>query len=65
MEFAQRHAITDVCILVSDVERSIDFYTKRLGFMLRRRAEGYPNLVAYVARMMTRYFPDHPWPAAV
>ncbi len=31
---------------------------------LRRRAEGYPNLVAYVARMMTRYFPDHPWPAA-
>lgn len=31
---------------------------------LRRRAEGYPNLVAYVARMMARYFPDHPWPAA-
>ena len=31
---------------------------------LRRRAEAYPNLVAYVARMMARYFPDHPWPAA-
>ena len=43
MEFAQRHAITDVCILVSDVERSIDFYTKRLGFKLRRRAEGFAD----------------------
>ncbi len=31
---------------------------------LRQRAESYPNLVAYVARMMARYFPDHPWPAA-
>lgn len=31
---------------------------------LRRRAESYPNLVAYVARMMARYFPDHPWPAS-
>jgi len=28
---------------------------------LRRRAEGHANLVAYVARMMARYFPDHPW----
>ena len=43
MEFAQRHAITDVCILVSDVERSIDFYTRLLGFRLRRRAEGFAD----------------------
>ncbi len=28
---------------------------------LRRRAESYSNLVAYTARMMARYFPDHPW----
>ncbi|MDP2331258.1 MAG: glutathione S-transferase family protein [Reyranella sp.] len=28
---------------------------------LRRRAEGHANLVAYTARMMARYFPDHPW----
>ena len=28
---------------------------------LRRRAESHANLVAYAARMMARYFPDHPW----
>lgn len=31
---------------------------------IRRRAETYPNLVSYAARMMARYFPDHPWPKA-
>lgn len=29
---------------------------------LRREAESHPNLVAYVARMMARYYPQHPWP---
>ena len=28
---------------------------------LRRAAEARPNLVAYVARMMQRYYPDHVW----
>lgn len=28
---------------------------------IRRRALRYPNLVAYAARGMKRYFPDHPW----
>ncbi len=28
---------------------------------LRRRAERYGNLVAYVDRMMARCYPDHPW----
>jgi glutathione S-transferase len=28
---------------------------------LRQRAEGYPNLTAYTARLMARYYPDHPW----
>ena len=31
---------------------------------LRHNAEGYANLVAYTARMMERYYSDHPWPAA-
>jgi glutathione S-transferase len=30
---------------------------------LRRRAERYANLVAYVDRMMQRYFPEHSWRA--
>jgi len=28
---------------------------------LRRAAENHPNLVAYVARMMRRYYPGHAW----
>lgn len=28
---------------------------------LRRKANAYPNLIAYVDRMMLRYYPDHPW----
>lgn len=28
---------------------------------LRRKAEDYENLVAYVERMMRRYYADHPW----
>jgi glutathione S-transferase len=31
---------------------------------LRRRAEGFCNLVAYVNRMMARYFPDFAWTTA-
>ena len=35
-------AITDVCLLVEDIDRTIDFYTK-LGFTLRRHAEGFAD----------------------
>ena len=41
MSFAQRYAITDVCILVKDTKRSIDFYVGKLGFELNRQAEGF------------------------
>jgi catechol 2,3-dioxygenase-like lactoylglutathione lyase family enzyme len=41
MRFGRRHAITDLCFLVESVERSIEFYVGRLGFSLRRRAEGF------------------------
>jgi len=30
---------------------------------LRQRAAGYANLVAYTARLMAHYYPDHPWMA--
>ncbi|MBV9221633.1 MAG: VOC family protein [Methylobacteriaceae bacterium] len=43
MGFAQRHAISDVCVLVEDVERSIRFYRDRLGFHLAHRAEGFAD----------------------
>ena len=41
--FAQTYRISDVCLLVADVERSIRFYQDRLGFALRRRAEGFAD----------------------
>ena len=40
------------------------FLTPFFDHPLRRRAEGFCNLVAYVDRMMARYFPDFPWIAA-
>jgi catechol 2,3-dioxygenase-like lactoylglutathione lyase family enzyme len=43
MEFAQRHAITDVCVLVRDIEASIAFYTEKLGFVLNHRAPGFAD----------------------
>lgn len=39
-------AITDICILVEDVERTIDFYTQKLGFEVRLRAEGFVDFQA-------------------
>ncbi len=43
MRFAQAHAITDVCFLVENADRAIDFYVNKLGFKLRRRAEGFAD----------------------
>ena len=43
MSLGKVHAITDVCILVEDVERTVRFYTEKLGFVLRRRAEGFAD----------------------
>ncbi|MEH2488599.1 VOC family protein [Bradyrhizobium sp. AZCC 2230] len=43
MEFAQRHAITDTCILVRDLEASIAFYRDKLGFALQHRAPGFAD----------------------
>lgn len=43
MVLGKLQAITDVCILVDDIERTVDFYTNTLGFELRRRAEGFAD----------------------
>lgn len=43
MGFAQRHAITDTCVLVRDLEASIAFYRDRLGFALLHRAPGFAD----------------------
>src|SRR5947209_15963390 len=43
MDFAQTYAITDVCVLCADVDRSIRFYADKLGFRLAHRAEGFAD----------------------
>jgi uncharacterized protein len=43
MEFAQRHAISDTCILVRDIEASVAFYRDKLGFALQHRAPGFAD----------------------
>jgi uncharacterized protein len=43
LQFAQRHAISDVCVLCRDIGRSIRFYTEKLGFELRHRADGFAD----------------------
>ena len=43
MKFAQAHPIQDVCILVTDIEASIRFYTEKLGFQLKHRAPGFAD----------------------
>ncbi|RUW14460.1 VOC family protein, partial [Mesorhizobium sp. M1A.F.Ca.IN.022.05.2.1] len=35
--------ISDVCLLVENIERTVDFYVGKLGFRLRRRAEGFAD----------------------
>jgi uncharacterized protein len=43
MEFAQRHAITDTCVLVRDLDASIAFYRDKLGFAPLHRAPGFAD----------------------
>jgi catechol 2,3-dioxygenase-like lactoylglutathione lyase family enzyme len=43
LEFAQRHAISDLCFLVEDADRSVAFYVDRLGFRLLHRAPGFAD----------------------
>ncbi len=35
--------ITDICVLVEDIERTVEFYTEKLSLKLRRRAEGFAD----------------------
>ncbi|PSH68948.1 lactoylglutathione lyase [Phyllobacterium brassicacearum] len=43
MIFGQKVKIKDICLLVEDIERTVDFYVNKLGFRMRRRAEGFAD----------------------
>jgi catechol 2,3-dioxygenase-like lactoylglutathione lyase family enzyme len=46
MTFGTTQKISDICLLVEDTERTIDFYVNKLGFKIRRRAEGFVDFQA-------------------
>lgn len=43
MSLSRLTKIKDICLLVEDIERTVDFYTGKLGLTLRRRAEGFAD----------------------
>jgi uncharacterized protein len=65
MEFDQLHAISEICLLVQDLDRSVAFYTEKLGFTVKNRHDGF---VAFESRgvglvvWQSSYVPDEPRP---
>jgi hypothetical protein len=43
MPLGHAKKISDVCLLVENIERTVDFYVNKLGFRMRRRAEGFAD----------------------
>jgi catechol 2,3-dioxygenase-like lactoylglutathione lyase family enzyme len=43
MPLGQAKKISDVCLLVENIDRTVDFYVNKLGFRMRRRAEGFAD----------------------
>ena len=46
-DFSELHAISDISLLVQDLDRSVAFYCDKLGFAIRRRTSGF---VAFESR---------------
>lgn len=46
MSLGTTKKISDICLLVENVDRTIDFYVNKLGFRIRRRAEGFVDFHA-------------------
>jgi catechol 2,3-dioxygenase-like lactoylglutathione lyase family enzyme len=65
MDFDQLHAISDICLLVQDLDRSIAFYTEKLGFTIKRRTEGFVSFESRGVSLVvwqSSYVPDEPRP---
>jgi catechol 2,3-dioxygenase-like lactoylglutathione lyase family enzyme len=46
MTLGRAKKITDICLLVEDIDRTVDFYVNKLDFRLRRKAEGFADFHA-------------------
>jgi catechol 2,3-dioxygenase-like lactoylglutathione lyase family enzyme len=65
MDFDQLHAISEICLLVQDLDRSVAFYTEKLGFSIRRRADGFVSFVSRGVCLVvwqSSFVPDEPRP---
>lgn len=65
MDFSQLHAISDICLLVQDLDRSVAFYTEKLGFTVTRRVEGFAAFDSRSVTLVvweTGHVPDEPRP---
>jgi len=65
MDFSQLHAISDICLLVQDLDRSIAFYTEKLGFTVTRRVDGFAAFNSRGITLVvweTSHVPDEPRP---
>jgi uncharacterized protein len=43
VEIVSRSSISDICLLVEDLERAVSFYRDQVGFKLRRLAPGFAD----------------------
>jgi catechol 2,3-dioxygenase-like lactoylglutathione lyase family enzyme len=63
MDFSQFQSISDICLLVQNLDRSMAFYTEKLGFTVTRRAEGFAAFNSRGISLVvweTSHVPDEP-----
>ena len=63
MDFDELHTISEICLLVQDLDRSIAFYTEKLGFAIKRRADGFVSFESRGVSLVvwqSSYVPDEP-----
>lgn len=63
MDFSTLRSISDICLLVRDLDRSIAFYTEKLGFTVTRRVEGFASFNSLGVCLVvweTSHVPDEP-----
>lgn len=63
MDFSQFQSISDICLLVQNLDRSIAFYTEKLGFTVTRRTEGFAAFNSRGISLVvweTSHVPDEP-----
>lgn len=63
MDFSQLQAISDICLLVQDLDRSVAFYTEKLGFTVTRRVDGFAAFNSRNISLVvweTGHLPDEP-----